>query len=357
MLLIDTNTLYYAFGLSAHAYVDSSQIRQAIDTNECVMISSISFAEFISKYNKHAGTIRRVCSFMRQHHIGVCENKYIPFKDDITKKLSTIRQSELNDLYKKLVVLKSHVESRFATTVFFTVLFSETIFECNIDPYNVPTYIFDFFSKVYKDSLRPIITGLFETSYRKAYRTYDAENIVRFDFYNYLKVFISLCMPLCTHVLEECSKIPEGSLVDIPKIICEYSDQNWSEEMRKYQKKIDKLNTPAIFIKNKGIAYGKGINDKHLTALLGGLDASFKKTIGASSIEEYLYAIVSNTISNGGAFRKNDINDALILCDLSPTDLILTFDTRMIKHMEIHANSRPDYQNSITLIDSIRYTK
>ena len=47
MLIIDTNTLYYAFGLSNHYSVDSKTIIQAIDNADDVSISSLSLAEFI----------------------------------------------------------------------------------------------------------------------------------------------------------------------------------------------------------------------------------------------------------------------------------------------------------------------
>ncbi len=349
MLIIDTNTLYYVAGLSVHHSIDSNTIKKAIATADSVAISSVSLAEFITKYHKHAGTIRRVCSFMRQNHIGISVNQYIPFKDDIIKKLTVIKQKDLNDIYKKLLILKCDTESRFATVVFFAILISETIFECNIDPYSVPTCVFDFFSKVFKDSLRPILTDIFKYSYQNAYKTDDAENVIRQYFYDYLKLFVSLCAPLCKHVIEEYNKIPEGEVVDIPDIIKRYSDTNWADEMANFQKKISKQATPAHFVKSKGLQYGKGIKDKHLTGLLSGLEASFKKIIGMSSIEEYLYAIVSNTISNGGAFRKNDINDALILSDLKSTDLVLTFDTRMIEHMEKYSDSKSEYQNSIHL--------
>ena len=354
MLIIDTNVLYYASGLSEHHSIDSNTIKKAIAASDRVAVSSISLAEFITKYHKHAGTIRRVCSFMRQNHIGISANQYIPFQDDIIKKLRVIKQKDLNDIYKKLLIIKCDTESRFATVVFFTVLVSETIFECNIDPYSVPTCIFDFFSTVFKDSLRPVLTDLFKYSYQNAYKTDDAENAIRQVFYDYLKLFISLCAPLCKHVIDEYNNIPEGDIVDIPDIISRYSDTNWSNEMTSLQKKIEKQATPAHFVKSKGLQYGKGINDKHLSGLLAGLESSFKKTIGMSSIEEYLYAIVSNTISNGGAFRKNDINDALILSDLKPTDLILTFDTRMIEHLGKHSDSKKEYKNSISLINSIR---
>ena len=176
---------------------------------------------------------------------------------------------------------------------------------------------------------------------------------IRKDFYNYLKLFVSLCVPLCKHFIEEFDKVPDGEIVDVPNIVKKYSDTNWADEMTIYQKRIAKQNTPAQFIKRKGLSYGKGINDKHLSALLSGLDSSFKKTIGVTSIEEYLYSIVSNTLLNGGAFRKNDINDALILSDLKSCDLILTFDEPMIEHMKKHSTVRAEYLNSTAFIDSV----
>lgn len=354
VLIIDTNTLYYAFGLSKHSNVDSATILKVIDELSDVNISSISFAEFIAKYHKHAGTIRKVCSFMRQHHIGICQNEYIPLDADIIKILSKTRQKDLDKIYNGLLNIKSYVESRFATVVFFVVLFCDVVFECNINPYSVPECIYDFFSKVFKDTLRPIIINFFNLAYQKAYKTNDAENIIRKWFYDYLKMFVSLCVPLCKHVVEKYNKTPVEELIDVKEIISEYSDVNWSQEMTSYQKRIEKQDTPSKFIQKKGISYGKRINDKHLTALLNGLNNSFKKVIKEPSIEEYLFSIVSNTLSNGGAFRKNDINDALILSSLNTADIILSFDDKMIEHMKKYSSSRVEYQNSIELINSIK---
>lgn len=353
MLLIDTNTLYYAIGLSIHNSVDRNTIEHAIDEADEVGISSISFAEIISKYKDNAEVINSICSYLIDHQIKICCSEHIPFKDDIVQKLLTINQAGLDKLFKTLSVLKTTVESPFATVVFFIVLFSETIFECNIDPYNVPSCIFEFFSIIFKDSLGKIIPPLFKTEYQKAYSTDDPEDYIRKVFYNHLQLFISLCIPLCKHTIEEYDKLAIGEILDIPTITNNYSETNWLAEMEKYQAKIAKLQTPALFVKNRGLQYGKSINDKHLEALLSGLNTSLEKTIGTTPIKEYLYSIVSNTISNGGAFRKNDINDALILCDLSSSDVILTFDRRMIEHMENHSTARAEYRNSISYIKSI----
>lgn len=354
MFLIDTNTLYYAFGLSNHDSVSGTIILKEILKNDCVKISSISFAEFITKYHKHARIVRKVCAFMRQHHIGIYKSDDIPFENDIIKKLSKIRQKDLDALYETLIILKSTIESRYATAIFFVVLICDTIFECNINPFNVPGCIIDFLSTVFKDSLRPIIQNLFYLSYRNAYKTNDAENNIKRDFYEYLKMLVSLCTPLCNHVIDEYNAIPIGEMVDIPQIINKYSNTDWSREMTLHQKRINRQATPSKFVQKSGLSYGKKINDKHLNALLNGLSNSFNKTINEPSIEEYLFSIVSNTITNGGAFRKNDINDALILSSLQSTDTILSFDNKMIEHMENHSHLRIEYKNSITLISSIK---
>ena len=87
MLLIDTNTLYYASGLSTPDSIDVERVVLEINQNHGAIISSVSFAEFLSKYHKHARIVRRTCSFMRCHRIQICENRYIPFKDDIIDRI------------------------------------------------------------------------------------------------------------------------------------------------------------------------------------------------------------------------------------------------------------------------------
>ena len=350
MLLLDTNTFYYISNLSPSPIIDSKKFFSKINSTECIKISSVSFAEFISKYRNNAKIIRRVCSFMRERHISV-NDQIIPFDKDIVKKLRTVKQKNLDTVWNTLILIKSNRESSLGAVIFLIVLFCETIFECNIDPYNVPAHIYDFFSLIFKDSIRPLITDIFKKVYFDAYQTDDAENFIRKEFYNCLKLFISLSTPLCKHVLKKCDEIPVGEKIDIPKIMQEYR-VDWQKEMDTYQNKIDKEDTPAKFVHKRGIKYGKSINDKHLRELLNGLSNSLKKVFTNSAIEEYIYSIINNTLSSGGAFYKNDINDALILATLKPSDKILTFDNGMIQHMRNHSELRQEYRNSISLIES-----
>ena len=113
MLIIDTNTLYYACGLSMPPSIDSKKILQEIDNAESVVIPSIAFCEFLTKYRRRAATIRRVCAFMREHHIEILNDKYISFAPDAIKTLRKIRQPIFNLNFERLLNRKIDIESRF----------------------------------------------------------------------------------------------------------------------------------------------------------------------------------------------------------------------------------------------------
>lgn len=357
-MVIDTNTLYYACGLSAPpATVTKAKLLQEIDSADAVTMSSISFAEFLTKYRRHAGIIRRVCSFMRQHHVCVSNNEYMHFDPQEIKALTKIRQREFGNRFERVLVRKVDVESRFASTIFFLVLISTTIFECDIYPYTLSEPTYDFLTTVFKPASAEIFTPLFNYTYNEAYKTDDAENFIRHWFYRYLDAFIPVVIPVCQRVIETINTTPEGGDINIPQIVDEFSQQNWHEMMEKYQRKIRKHGTPTKFVHRSGIKYGKKINDKHISALLSGLKDSIQKVIGDHSLAEYVYDIASNCLSSGGAFFKNDINDALILSALNENDVMLSFDNGVIEHMQKYANDRPEYQKSLKFIKSVQNSK
>ena len=352
-IIIDTNVLYYACGLSTPPKtVSQKSLLQEIDAAQSVEISSISFAEFLTKYRCHAGTIRRVCSFMRQHHICISNNEHIPIAPQAIKMLTKVRQHELDKEFNRMFVRKIDVESRYASTVFFLVLICATVFECDIYPYTLSEPIYDFLARVFKPANKEIFIPLFNYTYQEAYKTDDAENYIRHWFYKYLDTFMAVIIPVCQQVIEAVNKMPEGDEIIIPEIVSDFSAEKWPEMMAIYQRKINKHPTPTHFVHKSGIKYGKKINDKHLSALLDGLETSIQKIIKEQSLAEYIYDIIYKSLSSGGAFRKNDINDALILSSLNKDRIILSFDNGMIQHIQKYANKRPEYQRSLSFINS-----
>lgn len=353
MLVIDTNTLYYACGLSTPTSIDSKKILQEIDNAESVVIPSIAFCEFLTRYRRRAATIRRVCAFMREHHIEILNDNYISFHSDTIKILRKIRQPIFNANFERLLHRKIDIESRFASGIFLLVFISATIFECNINPYNVPDAVFSFLSHTFKTTLQPLFLGIFNSTYKNAYKTRAPENYIKNLFSKYLKIFISLYIPLCKEVIGTYDAAEIGDIIDIPNIIQNFSSSDWEEKYDNYIRQIEKKPTTAHFVQRSGLDYGKSINDKHLEALLNGLNFSIEKIIDCKSMDEYYFSIVENTLSNGGAFRKNDINDALILSCIKESDIILSFDCGMRKHMQKYYDVRTEYKNSLNYINSL----
>lgn len=357
MLVLDTNALYYSCGLSTPPQdVDKRNLLHAIDSAETVVISYVTLAEFLTKYRKHAGIVRRVCSFMRNHHIHVIDCKLMPINSDFVKRLARIRQNDLNIAFSPIFEAKINIESRFAAGVFLVLLICETIFECNINPMDLSAPAFEFLSVLFK-ILRENLVPVFDYLYRDAYKTDDAENYIRRAIYRLLDTFIPVLMPLCQKVLydiENCSDVNDSNVLEIIK---SFSHSEWEVATQSYHKRIDKQKTPIHFVQKRGITYGKGINDKHLNVLLNGLEASIQKIIGYNALNEYFFTILKKSITQGGAFQKNDINDALILCALKTDDIIISFDKGMIAHLKEYESKHEEYKNSTTFISSLRQSQ
>lgn len=357
MLVLDTNALYYSCGLSTPPQdIDKKMLLRAIDFAEDAVISYVTLAEFLTKYRKHAGIVRRVCTFMRNHHIRVIDCKLMPIDHEFIKRLAKIRQKELNTAFSPIFDAKIMIESRFAAGVFLVLLISETIFECSINPNDLSAPAFEFLSILFK-ILRENLVPVFEEIYRDAYKTDDAENDIRKAIYRLLNTFIPVLMPLCQKVLSDIKNCPVIDDANVPEIINSFSHSEWEVATHSYHKRIDKQKTPIHFVQKRGITYGKEINDKHLNVLLNGLEISIQKIIGYNALNEYLFTILKKSITQGGAFQKNDINDALILCTLKTDDIIISFDKGMIAHLREYESKHEEYKNSTAYISNLRLSK
>lgn len=354
MMVLDTNTLYYACGLSTPPMdVDKKKLLRVISTTEDVVISYVTLAEFLTKHRKHARIIRRTCSYMRENHIRVIGCEYMPMDRQFIMMLTKIRQQNFNKEFAGIFDTKIHIESRIASAIFFVLLTCETIFECDIDPMNLASPAFGFLSdlfKILRESLIPVFDGL----YRDAYQIDDAENYIRRGVYRLLDTFIPVLMPLCQKVMKDINNSENPNEVDTTEIINNFKRTEWETATEIFHRRINKQKTPVHYVQRRGITYGKGINDKPLKALLAGLEKSIEKIVGQNALNEYLFDILKKSITQGGAFRKNDINDALILCTLKVNDIIISFDNGMIDHLKIRSDIRTEYKNSVIAIEGLR---
>ena len=82
----------------------------------------------------------------------------------------------------------------------------------------------------------------------------------------------------------------------------------------------------------------------NLWAMLANVD------ISSNAIREYTFEIIQSIFLNGSSFRKNDINDSMILGSMSAGDCIVTCDKKMLEHMEKYKGTHPEYTNSLLLL-------
>ena len=57
---------------------------------------------------------------------------------------------------------------------------------------------------------------------------------------------------------------------------------------------------------------------------------------------------------NIAAFMKNDILDAIILCNIENEHQLITFDNGLLEHMRKYKENRPTYKSSLELIEVFR---
>ena len=70
-------------------------------------------------------------------------------------------------------------------------------------------------------------------------------------------------------------------------------------------------------------------------------------------MREYFQSIVNRCLKSGGSFKKNDINDALILSSVGKKDIFITFDHGVIDHMKECQTTRPEYTKSLDQIKQL----
>lgn len=352
MLILDTNILYYIYGLSnPPPYINISSLKKILNEYDGrVAISSISLWEILLHYYNQAKTIRRLCTFMRCNHIRIYNDGYIPIPNGEIYDFTKIRQKELNYFISKIMPRKIFVESRFACVVYVLTFFAITYFDVFAPSVSANDNLINFLSYVFSFN-RDFSVEYFEKIYTEGYKTDDCKNYVRKAFQQILLLTVSNTIPLCKKLAD----ITETD--DLEARLRDVSFEEWDKESKRIENLIQKRASPTEYIAKQALRFGKTINDKQLTVFL---DEMWKVIAGLQinydSLKEYIYFIVKKIMLHGSPFCKNDINDALILGSIKEKGLILTADRGMIEHMNTYKENHPDYAKSLSLIDQIRST-
>ncbi len=344
-VLLDTNMVYYICGLSSSRHISVSKVVAYIEENQSKMnfaISSVSFYELLVRYRKKARLIRRICSALRNYHIRIYKDAYLPINVTPPYDFTKIRQQELESKISEFLPRKVDVESRFAAAILLILLLSEISFEAypngelNSKTFTILTAVANISQDVAVKCLNKV--------YQSAYQQKDAESYIRDEFQRLLAMLLPFGVATC----KKCANIEETDN------IVEYYDaikDGLAREIEAIERAIVRKQTSTQYVFKRTVAYGKTIGDKTLKDFLQHIwETTANTSIANESIKEYIFETVKSILLQGGAFWKNDIIDAMILGGMTPNDYLITCDQKMLKHMEKYQKDRIEYVNSLKRI-------
>ncbi len=339
MFFIDTNAFYYALQISNNESVDDDKLRDFISKND-VAISSVSFFEFLTKYRSSIDIIHQGARFLYNNGVKIAYNKYFPYDEILDCNYCDIGENEFNQVISKVLDIKIDTESRFASLTFALLLFSAFYF------YFIPEgekandlkkHIFYIcFSVWTKDNL-----DVFKSIFEDGYKTDDCEKEVKNAIRNLLEFSLSISLSIF-----DAAKDVKNE--DEFKDLLEKTD--YISLSQNKIKKIQKVDTSIVYISKLAKSYNNLSGDTQSSAYLADISKPIINTIREKGLQEYLCDIVANSCKNGSPFLKNDILDAIILCNIDEEHLLITFDNNMKKHMQKLSDVRPTYKSSIELI-------
>ena len=349
-VILDTNMVYYICGLSSSNQISISKVLAYLEANQGKMefaTSSVSFYELLVRYQKRARLIRQICSTLRNYHIRIYNDPYLPINFTPPYDFTKIRQQELASKISEFLPRKVDVESRFAAVILLVLLLSEISFEA-YPTGELNSKTFPILTAVANISQQVTVTCL-NRVYQNAYQQKDAENYIRDDFQRLL----AMLLPLGVTVCKKCADIKETD--DIVEFYDAISKDEMTREIEAIERALAHKHASTQYVFKRAIAYGKKIGDKTLKDLLQHIwDTTANAPIANESLKEYIYETVKGTLLQGGSFWKNDIIDAMILGNMSQNDYLITCDKKMLNHMDQYQKDHVEYANSLKLVQGFQ---
>ena len=84
------------------------------------------------------------------------------------------------------------------------------------------------------------------------------------------------------------------------------------------------------------------------------LRAIFDKKVAFPALQDYFYDTLVNILVHGGALYKNDLLDAIILCNTQDQHQLITYDCGVINRMRKRENENNVYKNSLLTIKKLQ---
>lgn len=344
MYVLDTNAFYYAAGISECTY-DINKLQKLIEENE-VFISSTTLFEFLIKFREDIDTIHKGGRYLWEKRIKLVGNVINPLPESFTGDIINISGDELVSLCENILENKIDVESRFISILFDMCLFSGFYFVAMENGQEPPSFCFEVFEKIYK-MFANINLDVFVDIFVEGYKTDDCENYVRNCFYNLLAFELEKGIPF----IERAKTIVDED--EIPDVDEWVSSDDYSNDTEKLNNKI-KTKTSTSFLQRLAVTYWKNNNDPELKKHIQKIKTIFDKKVGLTALQDYFYDTLFEIMTKGAALWKNDLLDAIILCNVQDLHIMITYDNGVIKRMERRKLEYPKYLESISAIKELK---
>lgn len=195
------------------------------------------------------------------------------------------------------------------------------------------------FTKINLEVLADIFT--------EAYKTDDCENFIRDSFYNLLAFELEKGIPF----IERAKSISDD--MDILNIDEWIPSDDYLKDTKMLFKKM-KQKTSTAFLQRLAVTYWKNNNDPELKKHIQRIRDIFDKKVKFTALQDYYYDTLINIMTSGGALWKNDLLDAIILCNAQDEHIMITYDNGVIARMEKRKTEYPLYSESLKTIEKLK---
>ena len=124
-------------------------------------------------------------------------------------------------------------------------------------------------------------------------------------------------------------------------------------KMEKMKSKL-KNKTSNKLLQNISNNYKKTHSKKQYRHVIENLSSIFNSKIKYTALQEYTYDILIGILEHGMALWKNDLLDAIILCNLQDQHVLITYDKELIKRMIERQGQHEKYRQSVEIIAELK---
>ena len=192
-----------------------------------------------------------------------------------------------------------------------------------------------------------VVLEIFKELYSDGYKTDDCENYIRNGFYNLLAFMLEKGIPF----IERAKTVKSDE--EFRNFDIWFPTEQYTQLSRNIASKVQRK-TSTAYLQNLAVTYWKNNNDPELKKHIGKLKTIFDKKIGHPALQDYYYDTMVNILVHGAALWKNDLLDAIILCNLLDNHLLITYDNGVIKRMEQRKAEYKKYGESLVIIAQLK---